>query len=137
MSGVEHRDIYQSRFPRKFISRTFSTYAFSNAVKVGLARARARLRDIGILLRSQGQLDNADTRVFPSIFPLRTPIFFLSASFSSFSSSSSFKLLSWKRGEKKRKEKEKETKGYSRNSRRNYAVIARETTTFPHRVERE
>lgn len=76
MSGVEHRDIYQSRFPRKFISRTFSTYAFSNAVKVGLARARARLRDIGILLRSQGQLDNADTRVFPSIFPFRTPIFF-------------------------------------------------------------
>lgn len=41
VSGVERRDIYQSRFPRKFISRTFSTYAFSNAVKVGLARARA------------------------------------------------------------------------------------------------
>lgn len=104
MSGVERRDIYQSRFPRKFISRTFSTYAFSNAVKVGLARAR--LRDIGILLRSQGQLDNADTCVFPSIFPLRTPIFFLSASFSSSSSfrpPPSFYLGREERKKKKRK----------------------------------
>lgn len=138
MSGVERRDIYQSRFPRKFISRTFSTYAFSNAVKVGLARARARLRDIGILLRSQGQLDTRTRAFFLQFFHFVPRYFFYRPP--SPPPPPSVLLQAFileERREKKRKEKEKETKGYSRNSRRNYAVIARETTTFPHRVERE
>lgn len=133
MSGVERRDIYQSRFPRKFISRTFSTYAFSNAVKVGLARARACATSASCCVLRVSSTTR--TRAFSFNFSISYPdiSFYRPPRVTS-------KFLSREEKEKekkKKKEKEKETKGYSRNSRRNYAVIARETTTFPHRVERE
>lgn len=53
--------IYSSRFPRKFISRTFSIYAFSNAVKVDRVCATSASCCV------QGQFDNADMH-FPSVF---------------------------------------------------------------------
>lgn len=67
--------ICSSRFPRKFISRTFSIYAFSNAVKVDRVCATSASCCV------QGQSDNADTH-FPSVFfhRVRYFIFFVGCS---------------------------------------------------------
>lgn len=127
MSGVERRDIYQSRFPRKFISRTFSTYAFSNAVKVGLARAR--LRDIGILLRSQGQFDNADTRFNFSRY-------FMPRYFRSFLSRrvlTSTNLLS----REEKEERERDERLFEKFEKKLCGDCCVKRPRFPHRVERE
>lgn len=62
--------IYSSRFPRKFISRTFSIYAFSNAVKVDRVCATSASCCV------QGQFDNADTR-FPSVFSFHRVRYFI------------------------------------------------------------
>lgn len=83
--------IYSSHFPRKFISRTFSIYAFSNAVKVDRVCATSASCCV------QGQFDNADTH-FPSVFFPSCPIFYLFRRLFV-----SFKFLSEKKGKEKRR----------------------------------